>query len=114
MTTVWATFTKVGFHNWPTAAQILPNRSYLADRHRHLFNVRVTVPVTHDDRDIEFHELKDFCEAWWPEDGEMGSMSCEAIGESLAAHVLTEWGIDWVEVEVSEDGEAGATVRIKA
>lgn len=114
MTTVYCTFEKVGFHCWPAAKDILPNRAYLSDRHRHLFKIKITVPVLHDDRDIEFHELRDYAEAWWPENGEMGSMSCEAIAESLCAHVVTEFDIPWVEAEVSEDGECGATVRIEA
>jgi hypothetical protein len=113
MTEVWCTFEKVGFHHWPDAADILPRRAYLSDRHRHLFKMRITVPVLHDDRDIEFHELRDYAEEWWPEGGEMGSMSCEAIAQSLGAHIMDGFHIPWVEVEVSEDGECGASVRME-
>lgn len=109
--TVWCTFTRVGFHSWPTASEALPNRAYLGDRHRHLFHVTVEVPVLHDDRDVEFHELRDTTDAWWPEDGELGSLSCEMIAHQIGAHVLEGWRLPWVIVAVSEDGECGATVR---
>ena len=112
MATVWITFTRPGFHNWPDARTILPERGYLSSRHRHLFHVKITAPVTHDDRDIEFHDLRDYAESWWPADGEMGSASCEHIAHALAVHVLTRWhNVAWIEVSVSEDGECGATVR---
>jgi len=96
------------------AAEVLPNRGYLADRHRHLFHVRVEVPVMHDERDVEFHELRDYAEMWWPRDGELGSMSCESIARDIAGHVLQNWPLPWIQVSVSEDGEAGAVVRIEA
>lgn len=110
---VWCTFRRVGFHNWPSAQDILPNRGYLSSRHRHVFHVLVTVPVLHDDRDVEFHELRDHAESWWPDDGEMGSMSCEVIARHIAEHVNARWSLPWVNVQVSEDGEAGADVRIQ-
>lgn len=113
MTSVWCTFTRVGFHCWPMAAEVLPNRVYLADRHRHLFHVRVEVPVMHDERDVEFHELRDYAETWWPSDGELGALSCETIARQVADYVLGKWLLPWIQVMVSEDGEAGAVVRIE-
>jgi len=45
-----------GFHHWPDAPH---HRSYLAVRHRHLFYLEVAVQVAHQDREIEFHDLRD-------------------------------------------------------
>lgn len=106
--TVWAEARLPGFHHWPDAPL---HRSYLAQRHRHLFHIRATVRVTHDDRDVEFHDLADAIRAWWgPEDRECVSRSCEALARELAGHLL-ERGMTVTQVDVSEDGETGATYR---
>lgn len=103
--TVWAAARLPGFHCWPSAP---PHRAYLRDRHRHLFHVRAAVAVRHDDRDTEFHDLMDLVRQWWgPGDRECGAASCEALARDLAAF-LGSRGLAVAEVEVSEDGEAGA------
>lgn len=112
MKSVWVTFVKEGFHHWPDAEVILPRRGYLSNMHRHLFHIRVSIPVTEDDRQVEFHELRDYCESWWPVDGKLGRWSCEMIAELLGNHVLDRWPLDWVEVSVSEDNECGAIARV--
>lgn len=51
----------VGFHRWDSAPEEV---AFLRDLHRHIFNVKVTVEVSHNDRDVEFFLLKkdvDFC-----------------------------------------------------
>ncbi|MFB8235516.1 hypothetical protein ACFC58_03100 [Kitasatospora purpeofusca] len=107
--TVWAEVRLPGFHHWPAAPE---HRSYLRARHRHQFHIRVSVRVAHDDRDTEFHDLGDAIRAWWgPAARECGAASCEALARSLAAH-LTGLGLRLDEVAVSEDGEAGATIRL--
>ena len=79
MTFVVVTFTAEGFHRWPEAPA---HRAYLAARHRHLFHVRVEVEAVHSDREIECHDLRDFCvEAFGG--GDMGSQSCEMMAEEL-------------------------------
>ncbi|WP_327074455.1 hypothetical protein OG196_31945 [Kitasatospora purpeofusca] len=107
--TVWAEVHLPGFHHWPAAPQ---HRSYLRARHRHLFHIRVTAHAAHDDRDTEFHDLGDAIRAWWgPADRECGAASCEALARALADH-LSGLGLHLAEVAVSEDGEAGAIVRV--
>lgn len=111
--TVWVTHTFPAWHSWPGAPI---GRSYLATDHRHLFHVRVELPVAHDDRDVEFHDLLDAltetCDAY--RGIHVGGKSCEMlareIGEALAGRLL----LSTLLVSVSEDGEAGATVRIEA
>jgi hypothetical protein len=95
-----------GFHQWPDATG---QRDYLAHRHRHLFWVQVEAAVTHDDREIEFHDLLDQVKAWWP-GPELGRWSCEQIGKHYLNHLIQDYGHRSYLVEVWEDGEVGARV----
>lgn len=106
--TVMVTYEFIGFHRWPEAGQVVPARSYLADRHRHKFRVMVCVDVAHADREIEFHELLDHCAATGPV--ELGRRSCEDIAEDVWATVTGRWPGRTGTVEVWEDGEVGARV----
>lgn len=105
-TTIGARITVPGFHRWPGATG---QRAYLADRHRHLFHVEAVAHVTHDERDVEFHDLQDMLRAWWgAPPRECGSDSCETLARDLTGH-LEEAGVLVQSVTVSEDGEAWAT-----
>lgn len=106
-TTVWASVTAPGFHHWPDAT---PHRAYLADHHRHLFHLHARVRVTHEDRQVEFHDLSDTLRTWWgPHPRDCGTASCETLARALAAH-LDQLGMSVHTVTVSEDGEHGATL----
>lgn len=110
-TTVWVRLALPGFHRWPGATGV---REYLASRHRHLFHIEVEVAVTHDDRDVEFHDLQDLVREWWgPGAHEWDSSSCETIAGVLADTLLLEHGIQVNRVTISEDGECGATLTFK-
>lgn len=109
------TFSQIGFHCWRQAPQ---PRAYLINRHRHLFRIRVEVTVSGDGREIEFHDLLDFCLEWFDtneqgvqQHGEYGTLSCEALAERLGNRVCTEWPNRPVAIMVSEDGECSAIVR---
>lgn len=105
--TVWTKVALPGFHRWPEAHEA---RSYLRDRHRHLFHITAHVAVSHDERDVEFHDLQDVIRGWWgPGARELGSSSCETIAKDLWFH-LVDLGMRPTAIDVSEDGEAGATV----
>lgn len=109
MTSIFVRFQRHGFHNWPDASQILPERNYLEFKHRHLFYIEVEVPVSHDDRQIEFHELQDFLMESWGDHPELGGQSCEMLAKQIAKQVRTHWkDLAWIKVEVSEDNECGA------
>lgn len=109
--TVWATARLPGFHCWPAAPD---SRAYLRERHRHLFHVRADALVSHDDRDIEFHDLSDMLREWWGHgDRQCGDRSCEALARELAGYLL-ERGVTVTTAEVAEDGECGAVVTIAA
>ena len=106
-------WTQVGFHMWPEAP---PRRAYLTSRHRHLFYFELTVGVSHNDRDIEFHDLRDFAAAVITEQ-EMGRSSCEDLAttilEAVAMHLSASGAEDRpMSCTVWEDNEVGATVMV--
>lgn len=105
-TEVIVRFTREGFHCWPDAP---PHRAYLAERHRHLFHIEVALEVFEHDREIEFHDLLDFCRQQFP-GGEMGSASCEQMAKRLAENITRRFSGRRVSVGVFEDGEVGARV----
>lgn len=114
MSVIWVACQVVGWHNWADAPA---HRAYLAHPHRHVFHVKVTIPVEHDDREVEFHDLLDWVHRQGLEvigpGGQFGGQSCETIAARLADLVQREYGRA-CEVEVSEDGECGAIVDTPA
>lgn len=104
---VWATHRFDSLHAWPDAPR---HRSYLASEHRHLFHVRATVDVVHDDREIEFHDLLDAVVDACVQIHCAPLGSCEQIADDIAQRLRPQWPKRRIEVDVSEDGENGATV----
>lgn len=108
--TIKVRFTRPGFHFWLGATG---KRAYLSAKHRHLFHVEVRTVVHHDDREIEFHDLRDeaadLFDALGNGGGELGPMSCEMIARSIGASLAAKYKRS-VTVEVSEDGEFAAEV----
>lgn len=107
---IFITFSKVGFHNYPNAPEEV---EYLKARHRHVFKFRVSVSVTHDDREIEFHMLKSWVEGLYAEELEANHKSCEMLAEDLVQRILQHYPHRDISVEVSEDGENGAVVQYR-
>jgi hypothetical protein len=100
---VWITTSFPAFHKWVDA----PIRSdFLRDAHRHLFHVKMFWSVTHNDRDIEFIEMKEKVDKYLAVHfkNKYFNYSCEQLAEILGEVFKA------VVVEVSEDGENGATV----
>lgn len=105
-----------GYHRWDNAPECV---AFLRNAHRHIFHVKVTVPVKHNDRAIEFFMMKQFVDTIikglidnTPSDGNMGS--CEIMAEKIADAVHKYYNLKWneiVTVEVNEDNENGAIVR---
>lgn len=107
--TIWVSFQAEGLHCWPGATQ---RRAYLAHKHRHMFHVRVQTRVEHDDREIEFHDLRAQAQHAFlalGDGGDFDGQSCEALARRLAEHLSVRHR-RWFVVEVSEDGEFGAVV----
>lgn len=119
------TFRQSGLHFWPSAPA---ERSYLGVKHRHLFYVRVMLPVEHDDREVEFHDLLAFSRHAFrtliamttpynpldPNLLDFGDRSCEMLARALAAALQLRFPKRAVTVEVSEDGEVGALIILAA
>ena len=104
---IWVSYTFEGWHRWPDAPE---HRDYLSNRHRHLFGVRATIQVEHDDREIEYHDLLDVCKAELSAVPESGQ-SCEHMARHLATALTNLFPGRPIEVTVDEDGECGSTVR---
>ncbi len=98
------------FHRWKDAPDEV---AFLRSMHRHMFHVKVTIEVKHDDRDIEFIMFKRKVRDFLREKYEMkeGIGSCEMIAESIIEYLKKEYPGRDVVVEVSEDGENGAIVQ---
>lgn len=101
-----------GIHNWPDAAKVFPEVSFLSDPHRHIFFIELKKRVYHDDRDIEFimfkRDVQDYLHKKYYDNTKrcyfFSSMSCEMIAKEL----LKEFDCDFV--SVFEDNENGAEV----
>lgn len=110
-TTIFVRTKVAGFHNWPDAPD---HRGYLRDRHRHQFWIEASCEVSHNEREIEFHDLIDMINKHVPVISpatEFGSSSCEAIAAQLAQTLARHYRRGFT-VSVSEDGEAGARVEL--
>lgn len=109
-----------GIHAWPTVPEeLVPHVGFLAFPHRHMFHIKATKAVTHNDRDIEIIDLKrkilhylsdryatsaiDDVKMWH----DFKDMSCEMIAQELCS----AFGLD--SCEVLEDNENGAIVEVE-
>tara|TARA_R110000744_G_scaffold179217_2_gene298199 strand:+ start:168 stop:413 length:246 start_codon:yes stop_codon:yes gene_type:complete len=75
----------------------------------------VTVPVAHNDRDIEFHDLLDITRSSPPlTRSEHDRSSCEDLAAEIAETIFTNYPhLNWVRVEVTEDDEVAATLTFQ-
>lgn len=123
---IWVTFQREGIHCYPAAAtdpQLNTNDEYnvafLASPHRHIFHFRVSINVFHNDRDIEFIQFKRWLENLYSGTGpynegrvlELNYKSCEMIADDLYVQIAGRYPGRAVEIEVSEDGENGCSIK---
>lgn len=100
-----------GIHCYPNAPEEV---AFLRHPHRHRFHVRIDLEVTHSDRDVEFIMFRREIDAMIAERiTDMQHRSCEMICEILLEYVTTKYTQRDCTVEVSEDGENGATIVFK-
>lgn len=105
---VFATTQFEAYHHWEDAPDQV---HFLRNTHRHIFHVKVTLDVEHDDRDIEFIMLKHDIERYTKEvfhRANLDQSSCEMMAQALHRHLLLCEYDDPMTIEVSEDGENGA------
>ena len=103
---IWVTADFAAFHRWLGAPEPV---SFLKSWHRHKFMVKVTLNVSHADRDLEFFIVKGKLEKVLLQafKDQYLNMSCEMIAEEIFRHLALE---QVNSIEVSEDGENGAIV----
>lgn len=99
-----------GFHRYKEAPEEV---AYLRDLHRHMFFVRATIEVFHDDRDLEFimvkHRVNEQITALLED--MKAEVSCEYMADYLYNWIKNTYGEERdVTVEVNEDNENGAIV----
>lgn len=105
---IFVTFQKEGIHRYPDAPEGV---EFLKHPHRHIFHFRVDVDVFHNDRDIEFILFKRELEALYSAQTlQVDHKSCEMLAEDLIDYISKKYPGRKVFVEVSEDGENGATL----
>ena len=95
-----------GFHYYPNAPEFC---KYLSARHRHLFVIRCSFEVNHNNREIEINDMQkkieDTLHNWYGTPCEFDGLSCESIANNL----LLEFN-SMVKCTVLEDGYGGATL----
>jgi len=112
---IWVTFQKEGIHCYPDAGTNPKLKtgqwddvSFLASPHRHVFHFRVELEVFHDDRDIEFIQLKRWLQrAYDTQVLSLDYKSCEMIARDLYGVIVAKYPGRMCVIEVSEDGENG-------
>jgi hypothetical protein len=115
---IWVTFRREGIHKYPAALTDPKLKtgdeydvSFLGYPHRHIFHFRVAIEVFHDDRDIEFIQFKRWLENLYGKGTlELDYKSCEMIGADLYQQINSRYPNREVTIDVSEDGENGATM----
>lgn len=93
-----------GFHSYPEAPEEV---SFLKDRHRHMFHVKIWIEVFHDNRDIEFILFKRYIDVLLMS-SDLNDKSCEMICDHLAREIKAMYPNREIKIEVSEDNENGA------
>lgn len=106
-----------GYHKYAEA----PNDvAFLREMHRHVFNVKTTIEVFHNERDIEFFQLQSHIEHFvrCRYEHRCGDFiegiyinSCESLAESIMNNLHDVYPGRRVRVEVWEDNENGAIVE---
>ena len=115
---IWVTFRREGTHKYPAALTDPKLKtgdeydvSFLGYPHRHIFHFRVAIEVFHDDRDIEFIQFKRWLENLYGKGTlELDYKSCEMIATDLYQQINSRYPNREITIDVSEDGENGATM----
>ena len=115
---IWVTFRKEGIHMYPAASSDPKlatgdeyDVSFLGTPHRHIFHFKISIEVFQDDRDIEFIQFKRWLENCYNTGIlELNHKSCEMIARELNETITARYPSRKTVIDVSEDGENGATL----
>ena len=123
---IWVTFQKEGIHKYPAALTDPAlatgdeyDVSFLGYPHRHIFHFRVWIDVFSTDREIEFIQFKRWLENLYrtADNNNKNSVlaldykSCEMMADDLFFQIAQKYPGRSIEIEVSEDGENGASIQ---
>jgi hypothetical protein len=111
---IWVTFQRAGFHRYPAASEDpkLSDVSYLGSRHRHLFKFKVEIEIFHNDRELEFHQVLNYCESLYKDNHlEIDYKSVEMLADDLYLQLANKYPDRFIAIEVSEDGECGCRIE---
>lgn len=106
-----------GYHKYEGAPKKV---GFLSNVHRHVFNVKTTIEVFHNDRDIEFFQLQHLIDSFvkmqyyreWEQYIEGVYLeSCESLAEAIVKYLQEVYPKRHIRVEVWEDNENGAIVE---
>jgi len=105
-----------GIHQWKDAPAEV---DFLKAIHRHVFHVEAKIPVTHNDRQLEFFMVQRFLDECGqkllldPPAIYIGHVSCEMIADELVDKISKRYGIKRdISVSVFEDNENGGCVEL--
>jgi hypothetical protein len=110
-TTIFVNTQFSALHYWPNAK---PPVEFLKNPHRHMFKVNLVVGVQHNDRDVEFLQLKSELDNFlkYSYADKTSDASCETMAHTII-NKFQSAGYDVRCCSVSEDGENGATVIVR-
>lgn len=106
-----------GYHRYPDAPDDV---AFLRNTHRHVFNVKTTIEVFHNERELEFFELQNLIECFVRYEYALTDskyvsgiyiQSCETLAEAILDYLHELYSGRRVRVEVWEDNENGAIVE---
>lgn len=103
----------VALHRWKDAPEDI---AFLRDYHRHEFHVKVTLLVTHAERQVEFYQFKRELDGYIQRN--FAPMRTEFIRFDYSCETLAQMILCWcvvnnfpaLSVDVNEDGDNGAIV----
>lgn len=104
---VWCTNEIEMIHHYPEAPVDV---KFLSNPHRHMFKTKVEIEVTHNNRDIEFIQLKrdiDDMLKTFKSSHDGTSFSCEVLADKLYYWLENSYPDRKIAISVSEDGENG-------
>lgn len=111
---IWVTFQKSGFHFYPQANTdpLLSDVSYLGNRHRHLFKFNIQIEIFHNDRELEFHQVLNYCESLYSSGFlDVNHKSVEMIADDLYDQLSARYPNRDMKISISEDGECGCCIE---
>lgn len=103
MNYIWITTNFEGFHFYPKAPSEV---SFLRNRHRHIFFIKIFIEVYHNDREIEFFMFKNFINKFI-KNTNLNEKSCEMIADDIYNYIIQKYKNRKIIIEVSEDNENG-------